>query len=34
MDRRAGDVAGVPVPGRVPLDVDSWEDDRAVLEEV
>ena len=34
MDRRAGDVAGVPVPVRVPLDVDSWEDDRAVLEEV
>jgi molybdenum cofactor cytidylyltransferase len=29
MDR--GEVAEVPVPGRVPLDVDTWEDYRAVL---
>jgi len=29
MDR--GEVVDVPVPGRVPLDVDTWEDYRAVL---
>ena len=31
LDRRATDVAEVPVPGRVPLDVDTWEDYRALL---
>jgi molybdenum cofactor cytidylyltransferase len=31
LDRRPGDVAEVPVPGRVPLDVDTWDDYRAVL---
>jgi molybdenum cofactor cytidylyltransferase len=31
LDRRAGDVVDVPVPGRVPLDVDTWEDYQAVL---
>ena len=31
LDRRAGDVADVPVDGPVPLDVDTWEDYRAVL---
>src|SRR5262245_11210086 len=31
LDRRADDVVEVPVGGRVPLDVDTWEDYRAVL---
>ena len=31
LDRRASDVVEVPVPGRVPLDVDTWEDYEAVL---
>ena len=31
MDRRAGEVVDVPVAGRVPLDVDTWEDYEAVL---
>jgi molybdenum cofactor cytidylyltransferase len=31
LDRRPGDVAEVPVPGAVPLDVDTWDDYRAVL---
>jgi molybdenum cofactor cytidylyltransferase len=31
MDRRADEVVDVPVPGRVPLDVDTWEDYEAVL---
>ena len=31
LDRRADDVADVPVPGRIPLDVDTWEDYEAVL---
>ena len=31
LDRRAGDVVEVPVPGRVPRDVDTWEDYEAVL---
>jgi molybdenum cofactor cytidylyltransferase len=31
LDGRAGEVAEVPVPGRVPLDVDTWEDYAAVL---
>ena len=31
LDRRPGDVAEVPVPGRVPLDVDTWDDYEAVL---
>jgi len=30
LDRRASDVAAVPVPGAVPRDVDTWEDYRAV----
>jgi molybdenum cofactor cytidylyltransferase len=30
LDRRADDVAAVPVPGRIPRDVDTWEDYRAV----
>jgi molybdenum cofactor cytidylyltransferase len=32
MDRMAGAVADVPVPGRIPLDVDTWEDYAAVLD--
>jgi molybdenum cofactor cytidylyltransferase len=31
MDRRADEVADVPVDGRIPLDVDTWEDYEAVL---
>ncbi len=31
LDRRPGDVVEVPVPGRVPLDVDTWDDYAAVL---
>jgi molybdenum cofactor cytidylyltransferase len=31
LDRRAHDVVDVPVPGRVPADVDTWEDYEAVL---
>ncbi len=31
LDRRAHDVADVRVPGRVPLDVDTWDDYEAVL---
>ena len=31
LDRRAHDVADVPVAGRVPPDVDTWEDYEAVL---
>jgi molybdenum cofactor cytidylyltransferase len=31
LDRHAGDVIDVPVGGRVPQDVDTWEDYRAVL---
>jgi molybdenum cofactor cytidylyltransferase len=31
LDRRAGEVADVRVPGPVPLDVDTWEDYEAVL---
>jgi molybdenum cofactor cytidylyltransferase len=31
MDRRAAGVVDVPVPGRVPLDVDTWDDYEAVL---
>jgi molybdenum cofactor cytidylyltransferase len=31
LDRRAADVVEVPVPGPVPLDVDTWEDYEAVL---
>ncbi|NUR76962.1 MAG: nucleotidyltransferase family protein [Thermoleophilia bacterium] len=30
LDRRAGDVVDVPVGGRIPLDVDTWDDYRAV----
>jgi molybdenum cofactor cytidylyltransferase len=31
LDRRGTEVVDVPVPGRVPLDVDTWEDYEAVL---
>jgi len=31
LDRRAAEVVDVPVAGAVPLDVDTWEDYRAVL---
>ena len=31
LDQRAGEVVDVPVAGPVPLDVDTWEDYRAVL---
>ncbi|HYM57036.1 MAG TPA: hypothetical protein VES79_03655, partial [Solirubrobacteraceae bacterium] len=31
LDQRAGDVAGVPVAGPIPLDVDTPEDYAAVL---
>jgi molybdenum cofactor cytidylyltransferase len=31
LDERAGDVAEVPVAGRVPLDVDTWADYEAVI---
>jgi len=31
MDRRAAEVVDVPVAGRIPLDVDTWEDYRSVL---
>jgi molybdenum cofactor cytidylyltransferase len=33
LDRRADEVVDVAVDGRVPLDVDTWEDYRAVLGE-
>jgi molybdenum cofactor cytidylyltransferase len=33
LDQRAGDVVEVPVPGPVPLDVDTWADYEAVLGE-
>jgi molybdenum cofactor cytidylyltransferase len=31
LDRRANEVVEVPIPGRVPLDVDTWADYEAVL---
>lgn len=31
LDRRAADVAGVSVPGPIPLDIDTWEDYERVL---
>jgi molybdenum cofactor cytidylyltransferase len=31
LDRRAAEVVEVPVAGRIPLDVDTWEDYQAVL---
>lgn len=31
LDRHAADVVDVPVPGRIPPDIDTWEDYRAVL---
>ena len=31
LDRRADDVVEVPIPGPVPLDVDTWDDYEAVL---
>ncbi len=31
LDRHAADVAEIPVPGPIPLDVDTWEDYEAVL---
>jgi molybdenum cofactor cytidylyltransferase len=31
LDRRPGDVAEVPIPGPVPLDVDTWDDYEAVV---
>jgi molybdenum cofactor cytidylyltransferase len=31
LDRRVAEVVDVPVAGRIPLDVDTWEDYRAVL---
>jgi molybdenum cofactor cytidylyltransferase len=31
LDRHAGSVLDVPVPGPIPLDVDTWEDYQAVL---
>ena len=34
MDARAGEVADVPVPGPIPLDVDTWEDYEAVLQAI
>ncbi|HZE07029.1 MAG TPA: nucleotidyltransferase family protein [Solirubrobacteraceae bacterium] len=34
LDRHAAEVAEVPVEGRVPLDVDTWEDYEAVLEAI
>ena len=33
LDRRAQDVVGVPVTGRIPQDVDTWEDYQALLGE-
>jgi molybdenum cofactor cytidylyltransferase len=33
LDRRAAEVVDVPVPGRVPRDVDTWDDYRALLAE-
>jgi molybdenum cofactor cytidylyltransferase len=33
LDRRAGEVVDVPVPGPIPRDVDTWEDYEAVLAE-
>ncbi len=34
LDERADDVQEVPVPGRIPLDVDTWADYEAVLSHV
>jgi molybdenum cofactor cytidylyltransferase len=34
LDRHASEVVEVPIGGRVPLDVDTWEDYDAVLEQV
>jgi molybdenum cofactor cytidylyltransferase len=34
LDRRAAEVVDVQIPGPVPLDVDTWDDYRAVLAEV
>jgi CTP:molybdopterin cytidylyltransferase MocA len=31
LDRHAARVVNVPVPGTVPADVDTWEDDEALL---
>ncbi len=31
LDRHAQDVVDVPVTGRIPLDVDTWEDYHSVL---
>jgi molybdenum cofactor cytidylyltransferase len=31
LDRRSADVVDVPVAGRVPIDIDTWDDYRAVL---
>jgi molybdenum cofactor cytidylyltransferase len=31
LDRRPGDVVDVPVGGRVPIDIDTWDDYRAAL---
>jgi molybdenum cofactor cytidylyltransferase len=31
LDRRAADVVDVPVRGRIPIDIDTWDDYRAVL---
>jgi molybdenum cofactor cytidylyltransferase len=31
LDRRAAEVVDVPIPGRIPLDVDTWDDYQAVL---
>jgi molybdenum cofactor cytidylyltransferase len=31
LDRRAGDVVDVPISGLTPLDIDTWEDYRAIL---
>jgi molybdenum cofactor cytidylyltransferase len=33
LDRRAADVVDVPISGRIPSDIDTWEDYRAVLAE-
>jgi molybdenum cofactor cytidylyltransferase len=31
LDRRAADIVDVPVSGRIPIDIDTWDDYRAVL---
>jgi molybdenum cofactor cytidylyltransferase len=33
LDRRSADVVDVPVAGRIPIDVDTWDDYQAVLDE-